>query len=199
VCLEELYLDSVIGRCETDDLVVQLGNLTRLRVLHVKFDEEMEESSQNALVNSLCSLLKLQDLKINFLDDVEASAAWQGWVPPRQLWRLIIPRIMFSHLPAWICPSRLPRLSNLSVYAVVMQEQDLENLARLPELGYLGLRCAPIHQGHTIGATEVLKKLRICTMGTTLKFLQGAMPSLEVLVLQGARDNGDEGCDRRSS
>jgi hypothetical protein len=82
VCLEELYLDSVIGRCETDDLVVQLGKLTRLRVLHVKFDEEMEESSQNALVNSLCSLLKLQDLKINF-PRVKASAARQGWVPPR--------------------------------------------------------------------------------------------------------------------
>jgi hypothetical protein len=135
------------------------------------------------LVNSLCSLEKLQDLKINFPNHwVKASAAWQGWVPPRQLWRLIIPDIRFSHLPAWISRSRLPRLSNLDVRALVVQERDLENLARLPELCYLCLQCAhAIHQGHTIGAAEGFKKLRVCIVGTALKFLQGAMPSLEAL------------------
>jgi hypothetical protein len=190
-----LVLDPVVVRSETDDLVVQLGRLTRLRVLHMKFNEEME-ISQNALVNSLCSLLKLQDLKINFPNRVRASAAWQGWVPPRQLWLLIIPKIVFSHFPAWISPSCLPRLRNLFVYALVVQEQqeqDLMNLGRLPEICFLGLGCLPIHQGHTLGAAEGFKKLRICGVGTALKFLQGAMPSLEqlgfVVVVAGQRGN----------
>jgi hypothetical protein len=75
MCLEELVLDPVEGRSETDDLVVQLGKLTRLRVLHIKFDKEMEESSQNALVNSLCSLDILQDIKIDCPISVKASTA----------------------------------------------------------------------------------------------------------------------------
>ncbi|WVZ88127.1 hypothetical protein U9M48_034678 [Paspalum notatum var. saurae] len=181
VYLEELCLDPVAGGSETDDLVVQLAKLTRLRVLHIKFAGEMEESSQNALVNSICCLEKIQDLKLNFPKDMKASAAWQQWVPPRQLWRLLIPEIRFPCLPSWICPSRLPRISNLAVGALVVQEQDLENLARLPELCYLRLICLSTHQGYTVDATGGFKKLRVCRLGTTFKFLQGATPSLEVL------------------
>jgi hypothetical protein len=135
VCLEELVLDPVEGRSETDDLVVQLGKLTRLRVLHIKFDKEMEESSQNALVNSLCSLDILQDIKIDCPISVKASTAWQGWVPPRQLWRLIIQNIMFSHFPAWInlwryvlCKSRTWRtLRDCQSYAISVQAASLSS------------------------------------------------------------------------
>ncbi|WVZ88125.1 hypothetical protein U9M48_034676 [Paspalum notatum var. saurae] len=183
VYLEELCLDPVAGGSETDDLVVQLAKLTRLRVLHVKFAGEMEESLQNALVNSIRCLEKIQDLKLNFPKDMKASAAWQQWVPPRQLWRLLIPGIRFPCLPSWICPSHLPRISNLAVRALVVQEQDMENLARLPELCYLRLICLSTHQGYTVDATGGFKKLRVCRLGTAFKFLQGAMPSLEVLDL----------------
>ncbi|KAJ1256340.1 hypothetical protein BS78_K048500 [Paspalum vaginatum] len=139
VYLDELCLDPVAGGSETDDLVVQLGKLTRLRVLHIKFAEEMEENSQNALVNSICSLEKIQDLKLDFPKPMKASDAWQDWIPPRQLWRLLIPDIRFPRLPSWICPVQLPCVSNLAVCALVVQEQDLENLAKLPELCYLHL------------------------------------------------------------
>ncbi|KAJ1256341.1 hypothetical protein BS78_K048600 [Paspalum vaginatum] len=182
VYLEELCLDPVAVRSETDDLVVQLGKLTRLRVLHIEFAKKLEEGSQSALVKSICSLEKIQDLKLSFPEFMKASDAWQDWIPPRQLWRLLIPDIRFPRLPSWIGPVQLPRVSNLAVHrAGVVQEQDLENLARLPELCYLRLICLSAHQGYTVDATGGFKKLRVCHLGTAFKFLQGAMPSLEAL------------------
>ncbi|KAL6840944.1 hypothetical protein ACP4OV_029204 [Aristida adscensionis] len=181
VSLEELCLDPIVSKSEIDDFVVQMGKLTRLRVVHIKFSEELEESSQNALVKSLCSLGKVQDLKLSFPTYMKACAAWEGWEPPRQLWRLSIPHIIFSRLPAWISPLHLPRLNSLDVFARVVEEQDLENLARLPELCYLRLIGSSIHQGYTIDATGGFKKLRRCIAGTMFKFQPGAMPSIGAL------------------
>jgi len=180
--LEELVLDPIVSWSEADDVVVQLGKVRRLRVLHIKFAKGMDASSQNALVSSLHNLEKLQDLKLIYPEHMEATAAWQGWVPPRRLWRLLLSNIIFFRLPAWLGPSHLPRLSNLDVSAHVVKRQDLDKLARLPELCYLRLQGLIIHQGYTVGATTGgFKKLRVCNVGTSFKFLQGAMPSLQVL------------------
>jgi len=60
--LEDLRLDSVVGRNATEDLVVALGKLTRLRVATITFSEELDENLQKALVQSLCNLQELREL-----------------------------------------------------------------------------------------------------------------------------------------
>jgi hypothetical protein len=59
ISLEELRLKSVVGQSATEDLVVELGKQTRLRVVTITFSEELEESLQKALVQSLCNLREL--------------------------------------------------------------------------------------------------------------------------------------------
>lgn len=64
VALEELWLDPFIGRSETHDFVVQLGKLRKLRLLKIRFFEELNQSSQEALVKSLCDLEEIKYLEL---------------------------------------------------------------------------------------------------------------------------------------
>jgi len=64
------------------------------------------------------------------------------------------------------------------MYAV--EVQDLDNLARLPELSYLQLCGFSWPPGYTVG-TDGFRNLRFCHVGTALKFPMGAMPRLEEL------------------
>jgi len=181
--LEDLRLDSVVGRNATEDLVVALGKLTRLRVVTIAFSEELDESLQIALVQSLCNLRELRELVLYSRGSRQQGAnAWEDWETPRQLHQLLIQCIILSRLPRRINRSSLPRLCSLSVNVYTVEAQDLDNLARLPELTYLELGGYSWPPGYTVG-TDDFKNLRFCNVGTTLKFHMGAMPRLEELRL----------------
>ena len=64
------------------------------------------------------------------------------------------------------------------MYAVEIQ--DLDNLARLPELSYLQLGSFSWPPGYTVGK-DGFRNLRLCDVGTAFKFLMGAMSRLEEL------------------
>ena len=180
--LQQLQLDTVVGRSAAKDLVVELRKLTRLRTIAITFSEELEETLQKALVQSLCNLPELHELLLRYSPGLfqKGATVWEDWEPPMQIRRLLILGIRFLRLPGWINRSRLPRLCFLSQALYVVGVHDLDNLARLPELSYLELRSASWPPGYTVG-TDGFRNLRVCIVGTTLKFQMGAMPRLEEL------------------
>jgi hypothetical protein len=101
----------------------------------------------------------------------------EDWEAPRQLQRLLIVGITFSRLPRWINRSSLPHLYFLSLAMDVVEVKDLDNLGRLLELIYLELVGSSWPPGYTVG-TDSFRNLRVCNVGTLLKFHMGAMPRL---------------------
>jgi hypothetical protein len=178
--LEELRLSRVVGRSATQALVAELGKLTRLRVVDITFSEQLEESLQEALVQSLSNLRLLQELALLCKMTRRGSDMWGDWEPPRQLRCLIIGAIVFSRQPRWINRSCLPRLCYLSLMVHTLEAQDLDNLARLPELQYLQLYGLSLPPRYTVGPDD-FRNLRFCEVGTTFEFRKGAMPRLEEL------------------
>jgi len=180
--LQQLQLDTVVGRSAAKDLVVELRKLTRLRMITITFSEELEETLQKDLVQSLCNLPELHELLLRSSTRLfqKGATVWEDWEPPMQIRRLLIVGIRFLQLPGWINRSRLPHLCFLSQAVYVVGVHDLDNLARLPELSYLELASASWPPGYTVG-TDGFRNLRVCAVGTTLKFQMGAMPRLEEL------------------
>ncbi|KAJ1274203.1 hypothetical protein BS78_05G044900 [Paspalum vaginatum] len=179
--LEELQLDNVEGQSATENLVVDLGKLTRLRRVVIKFFDELDESLQKTLVQSLCNLRQLQELMLlREKHQQGATMTWNVWEPPRMLRRLCIQGIRFRQLPGWVNSSHLPRLCCLSLQVYLVEVQRLDNLVRLPELSYLKLQGYSWPPGYTVG-TDGFKNLSFCRVGTTLKFRMVAMPRLEEL------------------
>ncbi|CAL4906267.1 unnamed protein product [Urochloa decumbens] len=168
--LEQLRLERVVGRNATEELVVALGKLTRLTLVTIIFSEGLDESLQQGLVQSLHNLRELQKLDL-FCKGLSQQGAtvWEDWEAPRQLLRLRIVGITFLRCLLFL---------SLGVYFV--EVEDLDNLARLPELSHLDLRGFFWPPGYTVG-TDNFKNLRFCSVGTTLKFHTGAMPRLEHL------------------
>jgi hypothetical protein len=178
--LEELRLESVDGQSATQALVAELGKLTRLRVVNITFSEELKESLQEALVQSLFNLRGLQELMLSFEMFLHGSAMWGDWEPPRQLRHLILQGIVFSQQPRWINRSCLPRLCFLSLTVYAVEAQDLDNLVRLPELWYLKLEGASWPPKYAVGPDD-FRNLRLCYVGKLFEFHMGAMPRLEEL------------------
>ncbi|CAL4898904.1 unnamed protein product [Urochloa decumbens] len=179
--LEQLMLETVVGRNATEDLVVALGNLTRLRLVTIMFSEGLDESLQQGLVQSLRNLQELKELYLISKGlSHQGATVLEDWEAPRQLLRLIIIGITFSRLPRWINRSRLPCLLFLYLQVYVVEVEDLDKLARLPELSHLELRGSMWPPGYTV-STDSFKNLRFCSVCTTLKFHMGAMPRLEHL------------------
>jgi len=180
--LQQLELETVVGRSAAKDLVVELRKLTRLRMIAITFSEELEETLQKALVQSLCNLPELHELLLSSSSGLPQKGAtvWEDWEPPMQIRRLLILGIRFLRLPGWINRSRLPRLCFLSQALYIVGVHDLDNLARLPELRYLKLGALSCPPGYTVG-TDGFRNLRVCIVDTTIKFQMGATPRLEEL------------------
>ncbi|CAD6268688.1 unnamed protein product [Miscanthus lutarioriparius] len=163
--LEELRLKTVVGRSTTEDLVVELGKLTRLRMVRMTLAEELDESLQKALVRSLCNLRELQELVVlSSSGSQQGVTVWEDWEAPMQLRRLLIPGIRFTRLPGWINRSRLPRLCSLCLGIEIAR-------AELP----------PARRFQLASRVLEFRNLRFCDVDTTLKFPMGAMPRLEEL------------------
>ncbi|CAN6191952.1 unnamed protein product [Urochloa humidicola] len=120
----------------------ELGSLTELRVLDIKFIA-MHESAQRYFVESLRNLSRIQKIRL-YIDDVVSwvdadVALWEatGSVLPRHLCHLYLQTFEFPRLPSWI--NRLHHLTYLSLVVATMDEQDIMLLGGLTELCYLSL------------------------------------------------------------
>lgn len=157
-----------------------LRNLTLCSFLDRPFDD----SEVKALVKSLVKLQKIEVLSISFPRNVSIGHQdWEGYVPPRQLRQLVV-RTASDMLPAWINPSLIPNLTSLWVTVNEVKAQDMEILGSFPELvtlglGGLGLSDSQDFLPDVMG--ELFPKLRHFSTPAPLRFLQGAMPSLESL------------------
>jgi len=79
----------------------ELGKMTQLRVLRLSM-YRLEGTCQRVLVESL-GKLHIQFLEISYNNNEESfdEAAWEGFVPPRELVELVL-RKGFRRMPAWI-------------------------------------------------------------------------------------------------
>nr|CAB3453119.1 unnamed protein product [Digitaria exilis] len=176
VCLEELKL---LVEVSVDDFVAVLGKLTRLRKLDIIFHCSLNETSSEAMMQSLNNLQEIRELKLTtrFSYDKVVST-WKSWKPPRQLWSL---ETNMGLYPQYIDPSRFQRVRYLCLSASQITAVDMRKLALLPELMYLTLDVDGSGR-RVIIAAHGFGNLRVCAAKSTkFFFLQGAMPRLESL------------------
>jgi hypothetical protein len=106
VSLEELKLHVY----NPADCWVQLGKLTRLRVLKFKFWRYLDETCIKTLVQSLSNLQEIKELH---LYGAGSEQTWDGWKPSPQLWLeakhlenlAFLPELLYLYLQG-DCPSQ---------------------------------------------------------------------------------------------
>ncbi|KAI5004832.1 hypothetical protein ZWY2020_032075 [Hordeum vulgare] len=183
ISLEELRLTFDTW---SPEFVAELSKLTMLRHLNLfSFTGQLLDDSQvKALVKSLVKLQKIEVLGISLPRNVSIGHQdWKGYVPPRQL-RVFSPRMPSEMLPAWINPSLIPNVTSLSFMVEEMKARDMEILGSFPELITLCLSSLVLNYSQEF-LPDVMgglfPKLRYFSTPASLRFLQGAMPSLESL------------------
>jgi hypothetical protein len=131
--------------CEADEdaamrFVKELGQLRELRVLRAFIRGfRISESIGSALLESLGHQHNIQELEIKSVS-FEYLVSDSGSLTCRHLRFLHLDSMVFAGLPAWINSSLAPNLSYLDVRVVAVKDQDMETLAKLPELSCLILR-----------------------------------------------------------
>jgi disease resistance protein RPM1 len=155
--LEELQIAGPRDDGESwSQFVKDLGNLCELRVLKINgaseldestvYENELDESMERNLIQSLGKLQKMQHLALNVpIDSVNMNAwdvnmdTWDAAVPSPDLRCLFLPSLCFPKLPSWINSAQLSSLSHLDIYLAFMDEQGFKALGGLPKLCYLRL------------------------------------------------------------
>ncbi|CAL4991183.1 unnamed protein product [Urochloa decumbens] len=123
----------------TRQFVKELGKLRELRTLRCTIHIS-DESIERDLLESLANLHKIRTLCVFGSALARGISAEEAcFVAPRRLGQLCLECFKFSGLPVWINSSLLSNLTHLDVTVLVVQEQDMETLGRLPELSYLKL------------------------------------------------------------
>uniref|UniRef100_A0A0E0M0A7 AAA+ ATPase domain-containing protein n=1 Tax=Oryza punctata TaxID=4537 RepID=A0A0E0M0A7_ORYPU len=194
--LEEL---SLIDIDKSPNFTKELRNLTKLRELMLWWPET-NESLEEALIESLCNLQKIQDLYIIAPRGSSLDLMGERWMPSRHLRRFVVNgSSRFTIVPAWIRkdPSLLTNLTDLSIRLRDLRQEDLKTLGRLPALLSLGL---------SAGRSEFLLTCagEFCCLRSfslwiddslQLTFQQGAMPRVHSVGLsfrvQDTRDGGN--------
>ncbi|CAM0877828.1 unnamed protein product [Alopecurus aequalis] len=174
------YLSTTIT-CESSIFVQEVRKLTELRVLICSADGSLTESLEKTFAESLCSLRNIQELNLKYFlwSKWEVDAYWKCYEPPRQLRELVISGL-FKRLPAWINSSLLPNLSFLQIDVDVLEEHDMVNLGKLPEL--VTFVTMGICGAFPDGAFPKLRSLRF--VESPFLFHQGSMQSLECIWLR---------------
>ncbi|KAF7034022.1 hypothetical protein CFC21_045079 [Triticum aestivum] len=139
----EVLKGLAVGKMQSYDwcnhhVAKELGNLTKLRVLHI-FLIILDESIAKTLVESLNNLHKLQVLDIAGHKGRHLNLMHEGLVPSQQLRKVLITGCSAWTLPAWINPSSLPLLSYLEITVSEVRPEDILLLGTLPALRYLDL------------------------------------------------------------
>ncbi|CAO2153097.1 unnamed protein product [Urochloa humidicola] len=120
----------------------EVGYLRELRVLHFASLHPFSMEVQINLVESLRNLQKMEYLSLLVPHGPADTATWEaaGFLLSRHLRQLFLLRIRFSRLPSLcINPSRLGKLSHLSLHVDAIDEQELRILGGLPQLRSLRL------------------------------------------------------------
>ncbi|XP_025881117.2 disease resistance protein RGA5-like [Oryza sativa Japonica Group] len=189
VSLEEL---SDISTRDSPDLVNELRNLTKLRVLKITL-RQPTQSTEEALVESLRNLRKLQDLHIyaasgnghkRLLDLLQDGS----WTPPPRLrsFSALATYISCSPLrllPAWIAASVVPRLAVLLIQVRELRQVDIDALGKLPVLRTLRVEPYEMKEMIVIGrdAFPCLKECRFRNSDHGPVIQRGAMPRLRII------------------
>ncbi|XP_039836647.1 disease resistance protein Pik-2-like isoform X5 [Panicum virgatum] len=132
-------VDANVAR--TMQFVKELGMLRELGVLWTQINVT-SESMERALLESLGNLHNIRMMHINGSTPQNGNSATshEGFITCRHLQYLHLNCFVFSRLPKWIKSSLAPNLSYLYVRVQVVKGQDIETLARLPELRSLTLK-----------------------------------------------------------
>ncbi|XP_044974799.1 disease resistance protein PIK6-NP-like [Hordeum vulgare subsp. vulgare] len=168
------------------EFVAELGKLTMLRNLNLFsfLGRLLDVSQMKALVKSLVKLQKIEVLGINFTCHVSIGHQdWEGYVPPQQLRELSL-LTASDRLPAWINPSLIPNITSLWFTVEEVKARDMEILGSFPELITLGMTGQGLSNSQDFlpdAVGELFPKLRYFYTPVPLRFLRGAMPSLESL------------------
>ncbi|XP_025805198.1 disease resistance protein RPP13-like isoform X2 [Panicum hallii] len=184
--------------------VKELGMLRELRVLWTEIFVR-DESKARALLESLGNLHNIRKMHIEGLPlyVVKSMTSHKGFITCRHLQYLHLYCLVFSRLPMCINSSLAPNLSYLFVKVQAVKGQDMETLARLPELRSLTLILCDTTKLVNIkipckaqGVGYYFRKLRILKIGgapiwfdlrdciSNGNVASAIMPSLESLVFQ---------------
>uniref|UniRef100_A0A0E0QQA4 AAA+ ATPase domain-containing protein n=1 Tax=Oryza rufipogon TaxID=4529 RepID=A0A0E0QQA4_ORYRU len=182
--LEEL---SLIDINKSPNFAKELRNLTKLRELEL-FWGEMNESLEEALIESLCNLQRIQNLQILPFGNSSLDFIGEHWMPSVYLQSFVATgSSRFTIVPAWIRknPSLLTNLTNLSIKLQELRQEDLKTLGRLPAL--LNLR---LYAGRSeclltcVGEFCCLRSFNLRSRDSLrLTFHQGAMPRVQRVLL----------------
>lgn len=182
--LEEL---SLIDINKSPNFAKELRNLMKLRELEL-FWGEMNESLEEALIESLCNLHRIQNLQIFPFGNSSLDFIGERWMPSVYLQRFVATgSSRFTIVPAWIRknPSLLTNLTNLSIKLQELRQEDLKALGRLPAL--LNLR---LYAGRSeclltcVGEFCCLRSFNLRSRDSLrLTFHQGAMPRVQRVLL----------------
>lgn len=183
--LQELRLHSID---KSPSFAEELKELTEVRDLEMWWSHELDESSQQALVSSMCSLRKVQTVEIwcgrGEWDHI--GDCCEGWDPSSQLRQLSLVWIFIPRVPSWINFSCVPHLSHLHLGVELVEARDMDTLGKLPELRFLYLATGNKLSYRPAGSDDdgrrpLFRNLRYFQTNLHLTFPRGAMPALLVL------------------
>lgn len=183
--LQELSLFTLTADC-CPNFSVELRKLTNLRVLYILVVGNINSSSLKTLVESFCSLRRIQQLELYFSSHLGITSL-EGWEPPLQLRIFSIAGVSIARLPAW---GSCKHISNLCFTVLELETWDLEILANMSELHSLAIYIVG-RFSWTIAGGGLFPSLRDFVTDITVTFLEGAMPMLTEIYLKLQVSKGD--------
>uniref|UniRef100_A0A0D3HAQ9 Uncharacterized protein n=1 Tax=Oryza barthii TaxID=65489 RepID=A0A0D3HAQ9_9ORYZ len=170
-----------------NNIVKELRQLTRLRVLAIEW-EEVGEKQDKALVECLGSLHWLQILNIYAFGGC-LNLMQEGWMPPVSLHRFLSKGSTgsFSTLPTWINPLLL--ITCIDMWVDQVRPGDIQILGELPALCSVSLRATGSIEERVVErfvvSTNAFQRATECTffnfVAVPSMFPRGAMPRVRYL------------------
>uniref|UniRef100_A0A0E0MI95 AAA+ ATPase domain-containing protein n=1 Tax=Oryza punctata TaxID=4537 RepID=A0A0E0MI95_ORYPU len=179
VDMEDLRLYSVMT---LNFVKEELGQLTKLRFLEIRF-KELDEQMEDAFLRSLSNLQNLQTLVVDVFGgsfNFDRMAAELIFVPPPHLRRFKAVTMTRTALPAWI--GSLSELSYLSIEVTELRQGDLKILGGLPYLCSLWISSRSNERPLVVTVEDGFPCLREFTLLNGAfgpDFQRGAMPKVE--------------------
>uniref|UniRef100_A0A0E0MGR0 AAA+ ATPase domain-containing protein n=1 Tax=Oryza punctata TaxID=4537 RepID=A0A0E0MGR0_ORYPU len=176
--LQELSVLTLTEDC-CPNFTVELCKLTNLRVC-IFYSRNINSSSLKTLVESFCSLRRIQHLQLGVYSHQAGITSLEGWEPPLQLRFFRICGVPIARLPAW---DNCKHLSELCFHVLELETRDLDILANMPELRELAIYIVG-RFSWTIAGGGLFPSLRSFVTNITVTFLEGAMPLLTKIDLK---------------
>uniref|UniRef100_A0ACD5Y213 Uncharacterized protein n=1 Tax=Avena sativa TaxID=4498 RepID=A0ACD5Y213_AVESA len=192
--LGNLSLLEELGKVRIDryspEIVKELGHLSELRVLRINLGGLLDDGLDEAFVECIEDLQKLQSLDIEAKGGGCVDVLRAVTVPPPDLRRLVSNGEggRFLTLPTWINSSSLPLLSYLDIWVDDVGQEDIHVLGMLSCLRslFIGVwQCVEDAESLVLSA-DAFPCIRECVffnLITEPSFPRGAMPRVEQVQL----------------